>query len=338
MNTKDDNRRKPYSGNRMQGAGRRTYPNATGNGPRVGRIADNVPRAQRVDGDSAQDVRQAERPARGGDFHRGSAYRAPTGPRQYKRQMDGAQAPELPEDDHILAGRNPIREALRAGRPVEKLLVADGDLSGGAQEIVRMAKEAGTVVQRVDRVRLDQIYPAHQGMLAYVAAVAYVELEDILSAAAEKGEEPFIVLLDGITDPHNLGAIVRSAECAGAHGVVIPERRAAGLTPAAAKAAAGALSYVPIARVKNLNRAIETLQAHNIWVIGTAMDGENAFTADFSGPVALVIGSEGEGISRLTLEKCDRTVALPMKGRIESLNASVAAGILMYGIARARAK
>jgi len=338
MNTKDDNRRKPYSGNRMQGAGRRTYPNATGNGPRVGRIADNVPRAQRVDGDSAQDVRQAERPARGGDFHRGSAYRAPTGPRQYKHQMDGAQAPELPEDDHILAGRNPIREALRAGRPVEKLLVADGDLSGGAQEIVRMAKEAGAVVQRVDRVRLDQIYPAHQGMLAYVAAVAYVELEDILSAAAEKGEEPFIVLLDGITDPHNLGAIVRSAECAGAHGVVIPERRAAGLTPAAAKAAAGALNYMPIARVKNLNRAIETLQEKNIWVVGTAMDGENAFTADFSGPIALVIGSEGEGIARLTLEKCDRTVALPMKGRIESLNASVAAGILMYEIARARAR
>ena len=170
-----------------------------------------------------------------------------------------------------------------------------------------------------------------------MAAVAYVELEDILAAAGAKGEEPFIVLLDGITDPHNLGAIVRSAECAGAHGVVIPERRAAGLTPAAAKAAAGALNYMPIARVKNLNRAIETLQEKNIWVIGTAMDGENAFTADFSGPVALVIGSEGEGISRLTLEKCDRTVALPMKGRIESLNASVAAGILMYQIARARA-
>ena len=177
-----------------------------------------------------------------------------------------------------------------------------------------------------------------QVVLAYVAAVAYVELEDILAAAEAKGEEPFIILLDGITDPHNLGAIVRSAECAGAHGVVIPERRAAGLTPAAAKAAAGALNYMPIARVKNLNRAIETLQEKNIWVIGTAMDGENAFTADFSGPVALVIGSEGEGISRLTLEKCDRTVALPMKGRIESLNASVAAGILMYEIARARAR
>ena len=339
MNTKDDNRRRPYAGNRAQGPGRRTYPDAAG--PRVGKIAPNVPRAQRVDGPGAADdspARPAERPSRGGDFHRGAAYRAPTGPRQYKREMDGAATLETPGDDHILAGRNPIREALRAGRPVEKLLVASGDLSGGAQEIVRLAREAGAVVQRVDRARLDQIYPAHQGMLAYVAAVAYVELEDILAVAAEKGEDPFVILLDGITDPHNLGAIVRSAECAGAHGVVIPERRAAGLTPAAAKAAAGALNYMPIARVKNLNRAIETLQALGIWVIGTAMDGENAFTADFSGPVALVIGSEGEGIARLTLEKCDRTVALPMKGRIESLNASVAAGILMYEIARARAR
>ena len=334
MNTNDNDRRKPYSGSRIQGPGRRTYPDA-GNAPRVGRIAQNVPRAQRVDSDGAHTERE---PASShSQFHRGSAYRAPTGPRQYKRQMDGAQVPELPEDDHILAGRNPIREALRAGRPVEKLLVADGDLSGGAQEIVRMAKEAGAVVQRVDRARLDQIYPAHQGMLAYVAAVAYVELEDILASAAEKGEDPFIILLDGITDPHNLGAIVRSAECAGAHGVVIPERRAAGLTPAVAKAAAGALNYMPIARVKNLNRAIEALQEKNIWVVGTAMDGENAFTADFSGPIALVIGSEGEGIARLTLEKCDRTVALPMKG-LESLNASVAAGILMYEIARARAR
>ncbi len=337
MSTNDDNRRRSYAGNRSQGPGRRTYPDAA-NGPRVGRIAPNVPRAQRVDGSEAGESMPQTCPVRGGEFHRGAAYRAPAGPRQYKREMDGAQASELPGDDHILAGRNPIREALKAGRPVEKLLVADGDLSGGAQEIVRMAREAGAVVQRVDRARLDAIYPAHQGMLAYVAAVAYVELEDILSAAEARGEAPFVILLDGITDPHNLGAIVRSAECAGAHGVVIPERRAAGLTPAAAKAAAGALSYMPIARVKNLNRAIEALQGRNIWVVGAAMDGENAFTADFSGPIALVIGSEGDGIARLTLEKCDRTVALPMKGRIESLNASVAAGILMYEIARARAR
>ena len=374
---KNDNRG-PHGENRFDGPGRRTYGDRPrgekpftprgnvprgnvprGNAPRVGRIADDVPRARRVTGDrdfsapSREDFMAREsgrKPRRGGDLHRGGAYRSESGPKGYRREpVQDYEAPEIPEelaaeftdvpmDEHILAGRNPIREALRAGRPVEKLLVASGDLSGGAQEIVRLAREAGAVVQRVDRARLDQIYPAHQGMLAYVAAVSYVELEDILASAAQKGEEPFLVLLDGITDPHNLGAIVRSAECAGAHGVVIPERRAAGLTPAAAKAAAGALNYMPIARVKNLNRAIEALQERNIWVVGTAMDGENAFTADFSGPIALVIGSEGEGIARLTLEKCDRTVALPMMGRIESLNASVAAGILMYDIARARAK
>ena len=334
MPNDNNNRRKP---NRMQGAGRRTYPNAAGadNGPRVGRIERNVPQARRVSSDEDFNAR-SEEPYTGNSaaLHRGPAYRAPSGPRQYKREA----APELPDDEHILAGRNPIREALRAGRPVEKLLVASGELSGAAQEIIGMAREAGAVVQKVDRSRLDALYPAHQGMLAYVAAVPYVELSDILDAAAAKGEDPFLILLDGVTDPHNLGAIVRSAECAGAHGVVIPERRAAGLTPAAAKAAAGALNHMPVARVKNLNRAIEELQAAGVWVVGTAMDGENALEADLSGPVALVIGSEGEGVSRLTLEKCDRTVSLPMKGRIESLNASVAAGILMYEIVRARAK
>ena len=346
----NDNRRKPYGGNRTQGAGRRIYPDAAG--PRVGRIAQNVPRAQRVDADGERVESEAasfnstlhtpHSTHSNSTLHRGSAYRAPTGPRQYKRDYDAARSgepgAELPEDEHILAGRNPIREALKAGRPVEKLLAASGDLSGAAQEIIRMAREAGAVVQMVERSRLDQIYPAHQGMLAYVAAVPYVRLEDILAAAADRGEEPFLILLDGITDPHNLGAIVRSAECAGAHGVVIPERRAAGLTPAAAKAAAGALSHMPIARVKNLNRAIEELKAQNVWVVGTAMDGEDALTADLTGPIALVIGSEGEGVSRLTLKKCDRTISLPMKGRIESLNASVAAGILMYEVVRARAR
>ena len=178
--------------------------------------------------------------------------------------------------------------------------------------------------------------PAMNFVLAYVAAVASRSLDDIFALAAERGEAPFIVLLDGVTDPHNLGAIIRSAECAGAHGVVLPERRAAGLGPAAAKAAAGALECIPIARVKNLNRAIDELKARGVWVVGSAMNGENALKADLSGAVALVVGSEGDGISRLTLEKCDRVVTLPMSGRIESLNASVAAGILMYEIVRAR--
>ena len=346
----DNDRRRSYSGNRTQGAGRRVYPGAAGNAPRVGKIEKNVPRAQQVDADGEHHDQEASvytgnstlhsshstLHSPHSTLHRGPAYRAPTGARQYKRE-DAPEAGEiLPEDGSVLAGRNPIREALKAGRPVEKLLVAAGELSGAAQEIVGMAREAGAVVQQVERARLDQLYPAHQGMLAYVAAVPYVQVEDMLAAAAEKGEDPFLVLLDGITDPHNLGAIVRSAECAGAHGVVIPERRAAGLTPAAAKAAAGALNHMPVARVKNLNRVIDELKARNVWVIGTAMDGEDALKADLSGPVALVIGSEGEGVARLTLEKCDRTVSLPMMGSIESLNASVAAGILMYQVVRAR--
>ena len=302
-------------------------------GPRVGAIYDNVPRAQRVD--AAEDVQASAGvpQMRRGDAARMQRAAVPD------RQLPGEAPLAKPEEnENLLVGRNPIREALKSGRPVEKLLVAQGDLSGAARDIIRMARDAGAVVQTVDRSRLDQIYPAHQGMLAYVAAVAYRSVDDIFDLAAQRGEDPFIVILDGVTDPHNLGAIIRSAECAGAHGVILPERRAAGLGPAAAKAAAGALDCLPIARVKNLNRTIDELKERGVWVIGTAMDGEDALTADLTGPVALVIGSEGEGISHLTLQKCDRTVTLPMKGQIVSLNASVAAGILMYEIVRARAK
>ena len=295
-----------------------------GAGPRVGAIYENVPRAQRVDAEEA-----------GGNP---TEVRRRQGNPAMDAQMQANPAMNPEENEGLLLGRNPIREALKSGRTVEKLLVAQGDLSGAAKDIIRMAKDAGAVVQTVDRSRLDQIYPAHQGMLAYVAAVEYKGVDDILALAQERGEDPFIVILDGVTDPHNLGAIIRSAECAGAHGVILPERRAAGLGPAAAKAAAGALNYLPIARVKNLNRTIDELKQRGVWVIGTAMDGEDALTADLTGPVALVIGSEGEGISHLTLQKCDRTVTLPMKGQIVSLNASVAAGILMYEIVRARAK
>ena len=293
-------------------------------GPRVGAIYENVPRAQRVDAEEA-----------GGNP---TEVRRRQGNPAMDAQMQANPAMNPEKNEGLLVGRNPIREALKSGRTVEKLLVAQGDLSGAAKDIIRMAKDAGAVVQTVDRSRLDQIYPAHQGMLAYVAAVDYKGVDDILALAQERGEDAFIVILDGVTDPHNLGAIIRSAECAGAHGVILPERRAAGLGPAAAKAAAGALNYLPIARVKNLNRTIDELKQRGVWVIGTAMDGEDALTADLTGPVALVIGSEGEGISHLTLQKCDRTVTLPMKGQIVSLNASVAAGILMYEIVRARAK
>lgn len=306
---------KPYRGNGAPGARRDRVRKA---GPRVGAVYSNVPPACRV---QENENRQAQPE----EWNRAQAENGPA--------MDALEG-----NENLLVGRNPIREALKSGRPVEKLLVAQGDLSGAARDIVRMAREAGAVVQQVDRSRLDKIYPAHQGMLAYVAAVEYKTLEDLLENARTKGEAPFLIVLDGITDPHNLGAIIRSAECAGAHGVIVPERRAAGLGPAAAKAAAGALNYMPIARVKNLNRAIEELKAAGVWVCGTAMDGENALMVDLTGPVALVIGSEGDGISRLTLEKCDRTLTLPMKGNIDSLNASVAAGILMYEVLRARSR
>ena len=280
----DDRREGAYRGNRnMQGASRRTYPlwedgentanrggkpvrdggyaanrgGKTGRsaGPRVGAIYENVPRAQRVD--AAEDVR--ENPSAAPRRQRESAVYDQQIPAP-EREMHANPAMNPEENENLLVGRNPIREALKSGRTVEKLLVAQGDLSGAAKDIIRMARDAGAVVQTVDRSRLDQIYPAHQGMLAYVAAVDYQSLDDILALAAERGEDPFIVILDGVTDPHNLGAIIRSAECAGAHGVILPERRAAGLGPAAAKAAAGALNYLPIARVKNLNRTIDELK------------------------------------------------------------------------------
>ena len=246
--------------------------------------------------------------------------------------------PPVPEEipENLLVGRNPIREAIKNGHAIEKLLVAKGDLSGAARDIVRMALEKGVVVQEVERVRLDQIYRNHQGMLAYVSAGEYATVEDMFRKAEAQGEEPFFIILDGITDPHNLGAIIRSAECTGAHGVIIPERRSVGLTPACVKAAAGATEYMPVAKVTNLNREIEALQKRGVWVMAAAMDGESIYGVDLTGPVALVIGSEGDGVSQLTLKKCDRVVSLPMRGHIDSLNASVAAGAMMYAVLQAR--
>lgn len=243
---------------------------------------------------------------------------------------------EIIPAENLLAGRNPIREALKSGRDIEKLMVARGELSGSAREIVQLAREMHIPVQEVDRARLDAITRNHQGMLAFASAYQYSTVEEMLSRAEEKGEEPFLVLLDGITDPHNLGAIIRSAECAGAHGVIVQERRAVGLTPAAVKASAGAVEYLPVARVTNLTATIEKLQALNIWVYAADMDGEDYASTDFSGGVALVIGAEGEGVSRRVLDTCDKTVSLPIRGHVDSLNASVAAGILMYAVMRSR--
>ena len=236
--------------------------------------------------------------------------------------------------ENLLTGRNPIREALKSGRDIEKLLVAKGDLSGTAQQIVAMAHEAHVPVQMVERVRLDEIAKNHQGMIAFASAYQYADVDDMLQDAEERGEAPFLIILDGVTDPHNLGAVIRTAAAVGAHGVIVPERRAVGLTPAAVKASAGGIEHIKVARVTNLTNEIKKLKSKGIWLYGADAEGENFRQVDFSGPCAIVIGSEGDGISRLVLEQCDHVVSIPMKNpAMESLNASVAAGILMYAAA-----
>ncbi|MBP3646089.1 MAG: 23S rRNA (guanosine(2251)-2'-O)-methyltransferase RlmB [Clostridia bacterium] len=256
-------------------------------------------------------------------------------PAQYSSPVLDDEGDVVPAEN-LLSGRNPIREALKSGRDIEKLMVARGELSGSAREIVQMAKEQRIPVQEVDRARLDAITHNHQGMLAFASAYQYSTVEAMLELAKERNEAPFLILLDGITDPHNLGAIIRTAECAGAHGVIVQERRAVGLTPAAVKASAGAVEYLPVARVTNLSNTLEVLKAQNIWAYAADMDGDDYATTDFSGGVALVIGAEGEGVSRRVLDICDKTVSLPIRGKLDSLNASVAAGVLMYAVMRSR--
>ena len=238
--------------------------------------------------------------------------------------------PYTREPENLLSGRNPIREALKADRDIEKLLVAKGDLTGSAREIVSTARQKGIPVQVVERSRLDEITPHHQGIIAYASAYQYATVESMLKEAQEKGEAPFLVILDGITDPHNLGAIIRTAACVGAHGVIVPMRRAAGLTPAAVKASAGAVETIKVARVTNLVSTIKSLKAQGIWIYAADMEGEDYRTLSMEAPMALMIGSEGEGISRLALDTADFKVKLPMYGGVESLNASVAAGVLLY--------
>ena len=282
---------------------------------------------------SRPDARQEERRDERRDNRKEERVWRPVRPGYGEGAADTRQ--ETPREN-LLAGRNPIREALKSGRDMEKLLVARGGLSGSAREIVSMARERRIVVQEVDRARLDALCPGHQGMAAFVSAFRYSTVEDMLALAKERGQPPFLVILDGITDPHNLGAIIRSAECAGAHGVIVPERRAVGLTPAAVKASAGAVEYLPVARVGNMPRLIGQLKGQGIWTYAAAPDGERYDRCDLSGPLALVVGAEGDGISRLTLENCDHRVALPLCGRIASLNASVAAGVLLYEVLRSR--
>lgn len=241
-------------------------------------------------------------------------------------------------EELTIEGRNAVMEAFRSGKPIDKLFVLDGCQDGPVRSITREARKYDTIINYVTKERLDQISETgkHQGVIAYAAAYEYAEVENILELAKQKGELPFIFILDGIEDPHNLGAIIRTANLAGAHGVIIPKRRAVGLTATVAKTSAGALNYTPVAKVTNLSTTIEELKEKGLWFVCADMGGEQMYRLDLKGPIGLVIGSEGEGISRLVKEKCDFVAAIPMKGDIDSLNASVAAGVLAYEIVRQR--
>lgn len=241
-------------------------------------------------------------------------------------------------EELTIEGRNAVMEAFRAGKTIDKLFVLDGCQDGPVRSIVREAKKKDTIIQFVQKERLDQISETgkHQGVIAYAAAYEYAEVEDLLNIAEKKGEAPFLILLDGIEDPHNLGAIIRTANLAGAHGVIIPKHRAAGLTATVAKTSAGALNYTPVAKVTNLGKTMEELKEKGMWFVCADMGGDIMYHLDLRGPIGLVIGSEGDGVSRLVKEKCDFVASIPMKGDIDSLNASVAAGVLAYEIVRQR--
>lgn len=241
-------------------------------------------------------------------------------------------------EELTIEGRNAVLEAFRSGKTIDKLFVLDGCQDGPIKSITREARKHDTIINYVTKERLDQLSETkkHQGVIAFAAAYEYAEVEDILKLAEEKGEPPFIFLLDNIEDPHNLGAIIRTANLAGAHGVIIPKRRAVGLTATVAKTSAGALNYTPVAKVTNLSATIQELKDKGLWFVCADMDGTRMYDLDLKGPIGLVIGSEGEGVSRLVKEQCDFVAAIPMKGNIDSLNASVAAGVLAYEIVRQR--
>ena len=248
-------------------------------------------------------------------------------------QMENTQA-----ESTKIEGRNAVLEAFRSGKTIDKLFVLDGCKDGPIQTILREAKKHDTLVQFVAKERLEQLSETkkHQGVIAMAAAFSYATVEDILENARKKNETPFVILLDNIEDPHNLGAIIRTANLAGAHGVIIPKRRASGLTATVARTSAGALNYTPVAKVTNISATIEELKERGLWFVCADMGGESMYRLDLKGPIGLVIGNEGEGVSRLVREKCDFIASIPMKGDIDSLNASVAAGVLAYEIVRQR--
>lgn len=241
-------------------------------------------------------------------------------------------------EELTIEGRNAVIEAFRAGKTIDKLFVQDGCHDGPINSIIREAKKYDTIINYVAKERLDQLSSTgkHQGVVAMAAAYEYSEIEDIFNLAEKKGESPFIFILDNIEDPHNLGAIIRTANLAGAHGVIIPKRRAAGLTATVARTSAGALNYTPVVKVTNIASTIQSLKERGLWFVCADMDGQVMYNLDLKGPIGLVIGNEGEGVSRLVREKCDFVASIPMKGDIDSLNASVAAGVLAYEIVRQR--
>ena len=253
--------------------------------------------------------------------------------------MEQMQEFETEARNDLIEGRNAVIEALRAGRTIDKIFIAKGDVDKTLGHIASKARSAGIVVTEADRRKLDAMSQthAHQGVIALCAVKEYSTIEDMLAVAAERGEAPFLVLCDEISDPHNLGAILRTAECAGAHGLIIPKRRSAGLTAIVGKTSAGAVSYLPVARVANLTSVLKDLKKQGVWIFGTAAGAStNLYSADLKGPAAIVIGSEGDGMSRLVAENCDFLVSIPMKGHISSLNASAAAAILLYEAVRQR--
>ncbi len=240
--------------------------------------------------------------------------------------------------DELIIGRNPVMEAIKSGRNIDTLYVSKGEKQGSIGKIIALCRESGIMVKETDGKKLDFMCGGgtHQGVIAKVAAHEYATVDDIFAKAEEKGEAPFIIICDEIADPHNLGAIIRTAECAGAHGVIIPKRRSATLNYTVDKTSAGALEYMPVARVSNLPSTMETLKERGVWIYGTDMEGQTWCQTDLKGPMALVVGSEGTGMGRLVQEKCDFILSLPLKGNINSLNASVAAGIVMYEVCRQR--
>ncbi len=244
----------------------------------------------------------------------------------------------MEQNEFRIEGRNAVIEAFRSGKPIDKIFMLDGCQDGPIMTIKREAKKHNVLIKYVTRDRLDQLSETgkHQGVIAYGAAYEYAEVEDILAKAREKGEDPFIFILDNIEDPHNLGAIIRTANLAGAHGVIIPKNRAVGLTATVAKASAGALAYTPVAKVTNLAQTIEELKKEGIWFVCADMGGETMYKLNLTGPIGLVIGNEGSGVGRLVKDKCDFVASIPMKGDIDSLNASVAAGVLAFEIVRQR--